>query len=231
MQDPGIQRAQGSPPGPVIIHPRMSTLPSGAPSPLPTSPLQDPASHRSVDTTAPHPAPCAANMFLRAEVANTWKYGGKALQTGLESLTLHSVPSPRHVLSCGAHGGPSFWRGTGRKPAGRACPSRQPFFLTCASPVSRPRPRSVALPCPLRPSSLWSSAPGTPWLDSRQPQFCRRANQAGCWRRQMAGGANRGLEMAEGHRRMLHELACLENRKATVSSLCCPHFGWVLTPF
>ena len=188
MQDPGIRRAQGSPPGPVTIHPRMSTLPSGAPSPLPTSPLQDPASHRSVDATAPHPAPCAANMFLRAEVANTWKYRGKALQMGLESLTLHSVPSPRHVLSCGAHGGPSFWRGTGRKPAGRACPSRQ-------------------------------------------PQFCRWANQAGCWRRQMAGGANRGLETAGGHRHMLHELACLENRKATVSSLRCPHFGWVLTPF
>ena len=47
---------------------------------------------------------------------------------------LYSVPSPRRVVSCGAHGGPSFWRGTGRKPAGRACPSRQPFFLTCASP-------------------------------------------------------------------------------------------------
>ena len=227
MQDPGIRRAQGSPPGPVTIHPRMSTLPSGAPSPLPTSPLQDPASHRSVDATAPHPAPCAANMFLRAEVANTWKYRGKALQTGLESLTLHSVPSPRHVLSCGAHGGPSFWRGTGRKPAGRACPSRQPYLCIPGEPPSP----SVALSCPLRPSSLWSSAPGTRWLDSRQPQFCRWANQAGCWRRQMAGGANRGLETAGGHRHMLHELACLKNRKATVSFLRCPLFRWALTPF
>lgn len=190
MQDPGIRRAQGSPPGPVTIHPRMSTLPSGAPSPLPTSPLQDPASHRSVDATAPHPAPCAANMFLRAEVANTWKYRGKALQTGLESLTLHSVPSPRHVLSCGAHGGPSFWRGTGRKPAGRACPSRQPFFLTCASPVSRPRPRS---PCP----ALSALLPSGVRLQARAGSTPDSHSSAGGLTRQDAGG-DRWLEVLIG---------------------------------
>ena len=61
MQDARILSAQGSPPGPLTVHPRLSMLPSGAPSPFPTSPLQDPANHRSVDTTAPQPAPCATN--------------------------------------------------------------------------------------------------------------------------------------------------------------------------
>lgn len=44
----------GSPPeGPLTVHPRMSRLRSGAPSPLPASALQGPANHRSVDTAAP----------------------------------------------------------------------------------------------------------------------------------------------------------------------------------
>ena len=119
-----------------------------------------------------------------------------------------------------------------RPEASRAClPIQTAFLPYLCIPVSCLRPRLAAPPCPLRPSSLQSSAPGTPWLDSRQPQFCRRANQAGCWRRQMAGGTNRGLEMAGRHRHMLHELAYLKNRKATVSFLCCPLFRWVLTPF
>lgn len=156
MQDPGIQRACGKTRlGLSSSTSGMSTLAQRGPSPLPTSPLQDPASHRSVATTAPTLPHVLQTCSCEAEVANTWKYGGKALQTGLESLTIPFLPPG---MCCqGAHGGPS----SGGGPAGsqQAClPIQTAFLPYLCIPGEPPSPSAGRL----RPAlsallPLWSS--------------------------------------------------------------------------